>query len=189
MSITTVVNILVGLGDVILLWIVGVPYALLWGVLSWVMGYIPTVGFWIAMIPPIIVAWQLLGVEEARCRYATADSTPPWSHPFVEAELNFLLLRHEAPAAEVRVLRDDPHAASGGPRPLTRMRTGFLLPARPTTARPPSRCDWAPGPLLAPLGRQLQTGDPVPKSSGPAAGWPLRNSSSRLGSAWGYMSC
>lgn len=65
MSITTVVNILVGLGDVILLWIVGVPYALLWGVLSWVMGYIPTVGFWIAMIPPIIVAWQLLGVEEA----------------------------------------------------------------------------------------------------------------------------
>ena len=65
MSITTTVNLLVGLGDAILLWALGVPYALLWGVFSWLMGYIPTVGFWIAMIPPIIVAWQLLGVEQA----------------------------------------------------------------------------------------------------------------------------
>ena len=65
MSITTVINLLVGLGDAILLWILGVPYALLWGVFSWLMGYIPTVGFWIAMIPPVIIAWQLLGIEQA----------------------------------------------------------------------------------------------------------------------------
>jgi len=65
MSITTMVNLLVGLGDALLLWALGVPYALLWGVFSWLMGYIPTVGFWIAMIPPIIVAWQLLGIEQA----------------------------------------------------------------------------------------------------------------------------
>lgn len=65
MSITTTVNLFVGLGDAILLWILGVPYALLWGILSWLMGYIPTVGFWLAMIPPIIVAWQVLGIEAA----------------------------------------------------------------------------------------------------------------------------
>ncbi len=64
-SIMTVINFLVGMGNTILLWIVGVPYAILWGVLAWVMGYIPTVGFWIALIPPVLLAWASLGVAEA----------------------------------------------------------------------------------------------------------------------------
>ncbi len=34
----------------------GVEHAILWGVLAWLMGYIPTIGFWIAMIPPLILA-------------------------------------------------------------------------------------------------------------------------------------
>jgi AI-2 transport protein TqsA len=65
MSIMTSVNFFVGLGDVILLWILGVPYAVLWGILSWVMGYIPTVGFWFALIPPVIIAYTTLGLETA----------------------------------------------------------------------------------------------------------------------------
>lgn len=65
MSIMTGVNFMVGAGDVILLWIVGVEYAIVWGLLSWVMGYIPTVGFWVAMIPPVIIAYSTLGVKAA----------------------------------------------------------------------------------------------------------------------------
>jgi predicted PurR-regulated permease PerM len=29
------------------------------------MGYIPTVGFWIALIPPVLIAWQQQGVQTA----------------------------------------------------------------------------------------------------------------------------
>lgn len=65
MSIMTSVNFFVGLGDVILLWIVGVPHAALWGLLSWAMGYIPTIGFWFALIPPVIIAYTSLGLEAA----------------------------------------------------------------------------------------------------------------------------
>ena len=65
MSIMTGVNFMVGVGDTIFLMIMGVEYAVVWGILSWVMGYIPTVGFWIALIPPVIVAYSTLGVEVA----------------------------------------------------------------------------------------------------------------------------
>jgi predicted PurR-regulated permease PerM len=65
MSIMTGINLLVGLGDTILLWILGVPYAVLWGILAWVLGYIPTVGFWIALIPPLLIAWQQQGIQTA----------------------------------------------------------------------------------------------------------------------------
>ncbi len=65
MSIMTGVNFLVGLGDALLLWILGVPYPLVWGLLAWLMGYIPTIGFWIAMIPPLILAWTTNGLQSA----------------------------------------------------------------------------------------------------------------------------
>ena len=65
MSIMTGVNFMVGLGDAIFLWVMGVEYALVWGILAWVMGYIPTVGFWFALIPPVIVAYSTLGVQSA----------------------------------------------------------------------------------------------------------------------------
>lgn len=65
MSITTAVNFLVAVGNVILLWIVGVNAALLWGLLAFVTGYIPTVGFWIALIPPTLIAYSTIGVDAA----------------------------------------------------------------------------------------------------------------------------
>ena len=52
-SITTLVNFLVGVGNAIILLILGVPFAILWGLFSWFTGYIPAVGFWLAMIPPV----------------------------------------------------------------------------------------------------------------------------------------
>lgn len=64
-SVMTVINFLVGLGNTIMLWIIGVDYAVLWGVLAWVMGYVPTIGFWIALIPPVLLAWATLGTQEA----------------------------------------------------------------------------------------------------------------------------
>ena len=64
-SVTTVVNFLVGLGDAIFLMILGVDFAVLWGLLAWFLGYIPTIGFWLALIPPTILAWAEHGMTTA----------------------------------------------------------------------------------------------------------------------------
>jgi predicted PurR-regulated permease PerM len=64
-TITTGINLLVGVGDTIFLWIMGVDFALLWGLLAWLLGYIPSVGFWLAAIPPVILAWATNGVTSA----------------------------------------------------------------------------------------------------------------------------
>jgi predicted PurR-regulated permease PerM len=43
----------------------GVDYALLWGLLAWFMGYIPSVGFIIALIPPVLMAYAQFGLQSA----------------------------------------------------------------------------------------------------------------------------
>jgi predicted PurR-regulated permease PerM len=65
MSILTVVNLLVGLGDTVFLMVLGVDYALLWGLLAWFMGYIPSIGFIIALIPPVLMAYAQYGLGTA----------------------------------------------------------------------------------------------------------------------------
>jgi predicted PurR-regulated permease PerM len=70
MTILTGINALVGLGDAILLLIVGVDYALLWGLLAWFMGYIPSLGFWIALIPPVLLAYAEFGLPTALVVFA-----------------------------------------------------------------------------------------------------------------------
>ncbi len=65
MSILTMVNFLVGFGDLIFLLILGVEYAALWGLLAWLMGYIPSIGFMIALIPPVLLAYAQFGIEMA----------------------------------------------------------------------------------------------------------------------------
>lgn len=57
----TWINLLVGIGDTILLLILGVDFAVLWGLLAWFMGYIPSVGFWLALIPPVMLAYAESG--------------------------------------------------------------------------------------------------------------------------------
>ena len=65
MTVLTGVNFLVGLGDTIFLLVLGVDYALLWGMLAWFMGYIPSIGFIIALIPPVIMAYIQFGLQTA----------------------------------------------------------------------------------------------------------------------------
>jgi len=65
MTILTVINFLVGLGDTVFLMVLGVDYALLWGLLAWFMGYIPSIGFIIALIPPVLMAYAQYGLDKA----------------------------------------------------------------------------------------------------------------------------
>jgi predicted PurR-regulated permease PerM len=65
MTVLTGVNFLVGASDVVFLWIMGVDYALLWGLLAWFMGYIPSIGFLIALIPPVLMAYAQYGLQTA----------------------------------------------------------------------------------------------------------------------------
>ncbi len=65
MTVLTGVNFLVGVGDTVFLWFMGVDYALLWGLLAWFMGYIPSIGFMIALIPPVLMAYAEFGLSKA----------------------------------------------------------------------------------------------------------------------------
>jgi len=65
MSMLTVINFLVGLGDFVFLMVLGVDYALLWALLAWFMGYIPSIGFIIALIPPFLMAYAQYGLSTA----------------------------------------------------------------------------------------------------------------------------
>jgi predicted PurR-regulated permease PerM len=55
-GITTIVGLVTGILDTIVFIIIGVDFAVLWGILAFLMSYIPTIGFWIALIPPVILA-------------------------------------------------------------------------------------------------------------------------------------
>ena len=65
MNILTGMNFLVGMGNTVFLWALGVDYAILWGILAWFMGYVPSIGFIIALIPPLLLAWAQYGVTKA----------------------------------------------------------------------------------------------------------------------------
>lgn len=53
------------LGDMVLLWFLGVPFILLWGVLSFLLSFIPNIGFMLSLIPPAMVALLQLGPDAA----------------------------------------------------------------------------------------------------------------------------
>jgi predicted PurR-regulated permease PerM len=59
--IRTGVNLAMGIGTAIILWLIGVEYAILWGFLAFLLGFIPYIGFWLAVIPPMLLAWFELG--------------------------------------------------------------------------------------------------------------------------------
>jgi len=52
----TVFGLIIAVLDVIVLWVLGVPLALVFGVISLLANYIPSVGFLIAMVPPALLA-------------------------------------------------------------------------------------------------------------------------------------
>jgi predicted PurR-regulated permease PerM len=59
LAVTTVFGLLTGLVDTAVLWLFGVPLAVLWGLLVFITNYIPYVGFFIGLVPPAVLA--LLG--------------------------------------------------------------------------------------------------------------------------------
>jgi predicted PurR-regulated permease PerM len=63
--IKTIVSILTGLLIGLLLWIFGVEYAILWGLIAFLMNYIPNIGSIIAAIPAFLFAWIQLGFIDA----------------------------------------------------------------------------------------------------------------------------
>lgn len=54
--VSTVFGLVVASLDVLLLWALGVPAPLLWGLLAYVTNYIPNVGFVIGLVPPAVLA-------------------------------------------------------------------------------------------------------------------------------------
>ena len=65
LGVTTIFGLLTGLADALLLLWLGIPLALLWGLLAVVSNYIPYVGFVIGVIPPALLAlliggWDLM---------------------------------------------------------------------------------------------------------------------------------
>jgi predicted PurR-regulated permease PerM len=64
-NIMTVINFLVAVGDTLILALLGIPFAVLWGILAFFMGFIPSVGWWISLIPPFLIAWGQFGIGTA----------------------------------------------------------------------------------------------------------------------------
>ncbi|MDR0390315.1 MAG: AI-2E family transporter [Planctomycetaceae bacterium] len=56
MKIKTIINFLTGFVTAIGLWLLGVEYALLWGILMFFLNYIPNIGQVVASIPPVLLA-------------------------------------------------------------------------------------------------------------------------------------
>jgi AI-2 transport protein TqsA len=53
--VTTVFGLIVAVLDTVALWIIGVPLAITWGLLSFITNYIPNVGFILGLIPPALL--------------------------------------------------------------------------------------------------------------------------------------
>ncbi len=52
---------LTALVQMLLMWILGLDFAVLWGVLSFAFNFVPNIGFYIALIPPLLIAIIELG--------------------------------------------------------------------------------------------------------------------------------
>ena len=61
--VATVFGLIVAVMDVVALQILGVPLALVWGVLAFVTNYIPNIGFVLGLIPPAFIALLSGGVS------------------------------------------------------------------------------------------------------------------------------
>jgi len=60
--ITLWINLMIGFFSALFLWLVGIPDPILWGFVSFVFGFVPYIGYWIALLPPLILAFGLGGV-------------------------------------------------------------------------------------------------------------------------------
>lgn len=65
MGVRAVLGLIAAVLDYLLLAALGVDYALLWGVLSFVLSFVPNVGFTLSLIPPTLLALVESGWQEA----------------------------------------------------------------------------------------------------------------------------
>ena len=65
MALKTVISLFTGIGVMICLWLIGVDYFVLWGLLAFLLNFIPTLGSILAAVPPVLLALVQLGVGEA----------------------------------------------------------------------------------------------------------------------------
>ncbi len=64
LAVTAIFGAIVAVLDTVALWIIGVPLAILWGVLAFITNFIPNIGFIFGLVPPAILAllvggWQM----------------------------------------------------------------------------------------------------------------------------------
>jgi predicted PurR-regulated permease PerM len=64
-GVRTRLNLLTGIGVTLLMLILGVDFALLWGVLAFLLSYVPYIGLVVAGIPPVILALAEHGLGRA----------------------------------------------------------------------------------------------------------------------------
>ena len=65
LGIKTVVSMATGILAGLLTWAIGLDFPLLWGLVAFLLNYVPTIGSIIAAIPPVMLALVQLGVPEA----------------------------------------------------------------------------------------------------------------------------
>ncbi|WP_308191026.1 AI-2E family transporter [Pseudonocardia terrae] len=81
-AVTTVIGLVTGAVDAVFLWAVGVPLAVLWGVLVFLTNYIPYLGFWIGLHP--LRSWRCWSAAGHCCWWCrgcsswSTSSSPPW---------------------------------------------------------------------------------------------------------------
>lgn len=56
---------LTALLQVVLMWILGIDFAVLWGVFSFLFNFVPNIGFYVSLIPPTLIALLTLGWAKA----------------------------------------------------------------------------------------------------------------------------
>ncbi|MCF7982547.1 MAG: AI-2E family transporter, partial [Pseudomonadales bacterium] len=65
MALKTALSLLTGLLIMVWLWVLGVDYAVLWGLVAFLLNFVPTLGSIIAAIPAVLLALIQLGTGEA----------------------------------------------------------------------------------------------------------------------------
>jgi AI-2 transport protein TqsA len=65
MGVRAVLGFIAAALDYVLLLAVGVEYALLWAVLSFLLSFVPNIGFTLSLVPPVLLALLSLGWQEA----------------------------------------------------------------------------------------------------------------------------
>ncbi len=57
-------GVLTAIGQIILMGILGVDFTVLWGVLSFLFNFVPNIGFYIALIPPVVITLLEFGLTK-----------------------------------------------------------------------------------------------------------------------------